>query len=126
MHISLLALGGDSQNKCCFIYNLVFMEVECINLPRMAASMFSLLLFMQLSRFFASGLEVKSKICGADHIAYSNLYGHELLYLNGNLVDKVLFCKALRLHYADDCVFEGYTGTDYCGLDLSLGMHCNT
>ncbi|XVE63670.1 hypothetical protein DITRI_Ditri07aG0038300 [Diplodiscus trichospermus] len=86
----------------------------------MAAFMCSLLLFMQLSTFFASGLEVKWKICGADHIAYSNLYGHELFYLNGNLVDKVLFCKALQLHYADDCVFEGYTGTDYCGLNLSL------
>ncbi|XP_022749626.1 calmodulin-binding receptor-like cytoplasmic kinase 3 [Durio zibethinus] len=86
----------------------------------MAAFMFSLLLFMQLPRFFASGLEVNSKNCGADHIAYSNLYGHELFYLNGNLVDKVLFCKALQLHYADHCVFEGYTGTDYCGLDLSL------
>ncbi|OMO73159.1 hypothetical protein CCACVL1_17432 [Corchorus capsularis] len=85
----------------------------------MAASIFSLLMFMHLSTFFASGLEVKSKICGADHIAYSNLYGHELFYLNGNLVDKVLFCKALQLHYADHCVFEGYIGTDYCGLDLS-------
>ena len=100
------------------------MEVECVNSSRMAAYMFSLLLFMQLSRFFASGLEVKSKICGADHIAYSNLCGHELFYLNGALVDKVLFCKALQLHYADHCVFEGYTGTDYCGLNLSLGMPC--
>ncbi|XWS17096.1 hypothetical protein CRYUN_Cryun33cG0038600 [Craigia yunnanensis] len=96
------------------------MEVECINSSRMAAYMFSLLLFMQLSRFFASGLELKSKICGADHIAYSNLCGHDLFYLNGALVDKVLFCKALQLHYADHCVFEGYTATDYCGLDLSL------
>ncbi|OMO95989.1 hypothetical protein COLO4_15567 [Corchorus olitorius] len=85
----------------------------------MAASIFNLLMFMHLSTFFASGLEVKSKICGADHIAYSNLYGHEFFYLNGNLVDKVLFCKALQLHYADHCVFEGYSGTDYCGLDLS-------
>ena len=100
------------------------MGVECVNSLGMAASIFSLLLFMQLSRFFASGLEVKSKICGADHIAYSNLCGHELFYLNGALVDKVLFCKALQLHYADHCVFEGYTGTDYCGLNLSLGMPC--
>ncbi|XP_022755189.1 calmodulin-binding receptor-like cytoplasmic kinase 3 [Durio zibethinus] len=87
----------------------------------MAAYIFSLLLFVQLSRFFASELEVKSKVCGTEHIAYSNLYGHELFYLNGNLVDKVLFCKALQLHYADHCVFEGYIGTDYCGLDLSSG-----
>ncbi|XWS70748.1 hypothetical protein CRYUN_Cryun03dG0075400 [Craigia yunnanensis] len=96
------------------------MGVECVNSLRMAASILSLLLFVQLSRFFASGLEVKSKICGADHIAYSNLYGRELFYLNGNLVDKVSFCKAIQLHYADHCLFEGYTGTDNCGLDLSL------
>ncbi|KAE8691352.1 Calmodulin-binding receptor-like cytoplasmic kinase 3 [Hibiscus syriacus] len=85
----------------------------------MAALLFCLLLFVQISRFFASGLEVKSKICGSDHLAYSNPFGHELFYLNGNLVDKVLFCKALQLHYANHCLFEGYTGTDYCGLDLS-------
>ncbi|TYH12409.1 hypothetical protein ES288_A06G065300v1 [Gossypium darwinii] len=85
----------------------------------MAASMFGLLLFMQLSTFFASGIEVKSKICGADHIAYSNLYGTELFYLNGNQVDKVLFCKVLQLHYADHCELEGYSGAN-CGLDVSL------
>ncbi|XP_039017127.1 calmodulin-binding receptor-like cytoplasmic kinase 3 isoform X2 [Hibiscus syriacus] len=81
--------------------------------------LFSLLLFVQLSRFFASGIEVKSKICGADHIAYSNSNSHELFYLNGNLVDKVLFCKVLQFHYEDNCVLEGYTGAD-CGLDVSL------
>ncbi|KAL1164330.1 hypothetical protein V6Z11_A06G062300 [Gossypium hirsutum] len=85
----------------------------------MAASMFGLLLFMQLSTFFASGIKVKSKICGADHIAYSNLYGTELFYLNGNQVDKVLFCKVLQLHYADHCELEGYSGAN-CGLDVSL------
>lgn len=90
----------------------------------MAASMFGLLLFMQLSTFFASGIEVKLKICGADHIAYSNLYGTELFYLNGNQVDKVLFCKVLLLHYADHCELEGYSGAG-CGLDVSLGnTHC--
>ncbi|GMJ07529.1 calmodulin-binding receptor-like cytoplasmic kinase 3 [Hibiscus trionum] len=91
----------------------------------MAASMFSLLLFVILSRFFASGIEVTSKICGADHIAHLNFNSHELFYLNGNLVDKVLFCKVLQFHYEDNCVLEGYTGAD-CGLvaslaDLSVG-----
>ncbi|KAB2071930.1 hypothetical protein ES319_A08G256600v1 [Gossypium barbadense] len=85
----------------------------------MAAFMFSLLLFMQVSRSFASSLEVKSKICGADRLEYSNSFGCELFYLNGNLVDKVLFCKALQFHYAEHCAFEGYMGTDYCELDLS-------
>ncbi|MBA0710256.1 hypothetical protein Golax_025243 [Gossypium laxum] len=85
----------------------------------MTAFMFSLLLFMQVSRSFASSLEVKSKICGADRLEYSNSFGRVLFYLNGNLVDKVLFCKALQFHYAEHCAFEGYIGTDYCGLDLS-------
>ncbi|TYI71336.1 hypothetical protein E1A91_D08G287500v1 [Gossypium mustelinum] len=85
----------------------------------MTAFMFSLLLFMQVSRSFASSLEVKSKICGADRLEYSNSFGRVLFYLNGNLVDKVLFCKALQFHYAEHCAFEGYIGTDYCGLDVS-------
>ncbi|KAL4302758.1 hypothetical protein GQ457_10G016420 [Hibiscus cannabinus] len=88
----------------------------------MAALLFCLLLFMQVLGFFASGLEVKSKICGSDHLAYSNSFGRELFYLNGNLVDKVLFCEVLQLHRANHCLFEGYTGTDYCGLDLSSAV----
>ncbi|MBA0612063.1 hypothetical protein Godav_012708 [Gossypium davidsonii] len=87
----------------------------------MTTFMFSLLLFMQVSRSFASSLEVKSKICGADRLEYSNSFGRVLFYLNGNLVDKILFCKALQFHYAEHCAFEGYIGTDYCGLDLSSG-----
>ncbi|KAG4197269.1 hypothetical protein ERO13_A05G014000v2 [Gossypium hirsutum] len=87
----------------------------------MVASMVSLLLFMQLSTFFASSIQVKSKICGTDHIVYSTSNGHESFYLNGDLVDKVLFCKTLQLHYADECVFEGFTATNYCGSNLSSG-----
>ncbi|TYH68843.1 hypothetical protein ES332_D05G016500v1 [Gossypium tomentosum] len=87
----------------------------------MVASMVSLLLFMQLSTFFASSIQVKSKICGTDHIVYSTSNGHELFYLNGDLVDKVLFCKTLQLHYADECVFEGFTATNDCGSNLSSG-----
>ncbi|TYJ32127.1 hypothetical protein E1A91_A05G015700v1 [Gossypium mustelinum] len=87
----------------------------------MVASTVSLLLFMQFSTFFASSIQVKSKICGTDHIVYSTSNGHELFYLNGDLVDKVLFCKTLQLHYADECVFEGFTATNYCGSNLSSG-----
>ncbi|XP_039058053.1 calmodulin-binding receptor-like cytoplasmic kinase 3 [Hibiscus syriacus] len=85
----------------------------------MAASVFSLLLFVQSSRLFASGIEGKSTICGADRIAYSNSDSHEVFCLNDNLVDRVLFCKVLQLHYEDHCVLEGYTGAD-CGFDVSL------
>ncbi|KAE8688152.1 sucrose-phosphate synthase family protein [Hibiscus syriacus] len=67
----------------------------------MVASMFSLVLFLQLSRFFSSSMGVKYKICGDDHIVFSTSYGDELFYLNGNLVDKVFFCKTIQLHHAD-------------------------
>ncbi|KAE8664327.1 Calmodulin-binding receptor-like cytoplasmic kinase 3 [Hibiscus syriacus] len=85
----------------------------------MAASVFSLLLFVQLSRLFASGIEVKSTICGTDHIAYSNSDSHEVFYLNDIPVDRVLFCKVLQLHYEDHSVLEGYTGAD-SGFGVSL------
>ncbi|KAE8713940.1 Calmodulin-binding receptor-like cytoplasmic kinase 3 [Hibiscus syriacus] len=88
----------------------------------MVASMFSLVLFMQLSIFFAASMEVKSKIFGDDNIVYSTSYGDELFYLNGDLVDRVLFCKTIQLHHADHCVFEGYNdATNYCGSDLLSG-----
>lgn len=96
------------------------MEMEQIISLRMAASVFSLLLFLQLPGVFASGFAIQSKVCGADHIAYSNSNDLQLFYINGNLVDKVSFCKVLKFHYANHCVFEGYFEGDYCGLE---GMH---
>lgn len=89
----------------------------------MVGAVFSLLLFLQFWGIFASGFAIQSKVCGADHIAYSNSNEVELFYINGNLVDKVSFCKVIQFHYANHCIFEGYSGSDYCGLDLSLGMY---
>ncbi|XP_044464242.1 calmodulin-binding receptor-like cytoplasmic kinase 3 isoform X2 [Mangifera indica] len=95
------------------------MEMGQIILLRMAGALFSLLLFMQLLEIFSSGFATRSKDCGAGLIAYSNFNDVELFYINGNLVDKTSFCKALQFHYASHCVFEGFFGSDYCGLDLS-------
>ncbi|KAJ4709069.1 Kinase family protein [Melia azedarach] len=98
------------------------MEMEQIISLRMAASVFSLLLFLQLPGVFASGFAIQSKVCGADHIAYSNSNDLQLFYINGNLVDKVSFCKVLKFHYANHCVFEGYFEGDYCGLEAKLSF----
>ncbi|GLU09627.1 hypothetical protein SLE2022_264760 [Rubroshorea leprosula] len=95
------------------------MEVECISSLRMAAALFCLLLFVQLPVIFATGFEVQSTICGADHISYSNSYGFELFYLNGNLVDKDVFCKALQFHHANNCPLKGNLEGDSCKLGLS-------
>ncbi|KAK9268832.1 hypothetical protein L1049_000596 [Liquidambar formosana] len=86
----------------------------------MAGTVFILLLLVQLPRIFSAGLVIESKICGGDLITYSNSYGHELFYIDGYLVDKELFCKALKFHHENHCVNEGYIGSNYCGLDPSL------
>ncbi|KAK4853688.1 hypothetical protein QYF36_012968 [Acer negundo] len=86
----------------------------------MVGAVFSLLLILQLPGIYASGFVLQSKVCGADHLAYSNYNDLELYYINGNLVDKVSFCKALQFHYANHCDFKAYFRSDYCGLDLLL------
>lgn len=89
----------------------------------MVGAVFSLLLFLQSPGIFASGVVLQSKDCGADHLAYTISDGPELYYINGILVDRVVFCKALHYHYANHCVFEAYSQSDYCGLDLLRGMN---
>lgn len=84
--------------------------------------MLSLLLLVQLPRIYSSEI-FESKFCGADHIAYSYSNGCELFYINGNAVDKVLFCDALQTYHANGCIFEGDLGSNPCGLELSPGMH---
>ncbi|KAJ0029892.1 hypothetical protein Pint_13805 [Pistacia integerrima] len=96
------------------------MEMGQIISLRMVGTLFSLLLFVQLPGIFVSGFATQSNDCGAGLIAYLNSYDVELFYINGNLVDKTKFCKALQFHYANHCAFEGFFGSDYCGLDLSL------
>ena len=95
--------------------------MEQIILLIMAISTFILLLLVQFPIILASRFDIQSKVCGTDHLAYSNVHGDEVFYINGNCVDKDSFCKALHFHYENDCIFESYHGSSYCGLDLSLG-----
>lgn len=87
---------------------------------RMAISAFSLLLLVQLPSVLASRFALHSKVCGTDHIAYSNFHGHEVFYINRSRVDKSSFCKALYYHYANNCIFESYHGISHCASELSV------
>jgi hypothetical protein len=83
-----------------------------------------LLLLVQFPIILASRFSIHSKVCGSDHIAYSNFHGHELFYINGELKDKESFCKAFHFLDVNACIFENYLGSSSSGLDpdLSLGM----
>ncbi|KAF4383739.1 hypothetical protein G4B88_020061 [Cannabis sativa] len=85
---------------------------------RMDLAILSLLLLVQLSAIFTSGFVVESKVCN-DLVAYSNSYGDELFYINGNLVEKDLFCEALLSYNGNGCNLEGYLRNDHCQLDVS-------
>lgn len=98
------------------------MEIKYISLLRMDIMVLILLLLVQLPRLFASDF-VQSKVCGADHLAHSYSNGYELFYINGDAVDKVLFCEALHYYHANGCIFDGYLGSNHCELNLSSGMH---
>lgn len=96
--------------------------MEHIILLMMAVSALALLLLVQFPSAIASGFDIQSKVCGTDHIVYSNFHDQELFYINGSPVDKDSFCKLVQFHYANGCISESYDGNNYCGLDLSLGM----
>lgn len=80
-----------------------------------------LLFLVQLPVIFSTGFVIEPKVCG-DLVAYSNSYGNELFYINGNSVDKDLFCEALLTYKGNGCNFEGYPISDHCHLDASTGM----
>ena len=81
----------------------------------------SLLLLVQFPAIFSSGFIIESKVCG-DLIAYSNSYGNELFYINGNSVDRDLFCEVLVTFNQKGCNFEGYLRSDHCQLDVLTGL----
>ncbi|KAF9662854.1 hypothetical protein SADUNF_Sadunf18G0097600 [Salix dunnii] len=81
-----------------------------------------LLLLVQFPIILASRFAIHSKVCGSDHIAYSNFYGHELFYINGELKAKESFCKAFHFLDVNACIFENYPGCSSNGLDLDLSL----
>ncbi|KAL6974097.1 non-specific serine,threonine protein kinase [Sarracenia purpurea var. burkii] len=98
------------------------MEVKCNNIfsSRMALIVLSFFLLVeQFPRIFVHALPRQSRFCGTDHISYLSNSGHDYFYINGRLVDKDLFCKALKFYYVNHCFIGEYEGNYLCGLNLS-------
>ncbi|XP_061991457.1 calmodulin-binding receptor-like cytoplasmic kinase 3 [Rosa rugosa] len=96
------------------------MEIVHIIPLRMAITMLSLLMLVQLPAIPASAFVIQSKVC-KDQFAYATSNGKDLFYINGNSVEKALFCNALQTYYANGCILEGCLGSSHCGSVISLG-----
>lgn len=70
----------------------------------------------------ASGLLKDLNTCGHHHLSYLDVPHGEIFYLNGEIVDRFLFCEALKYNQVNHCLTEGNVGYRYCGSDFSLGM----
>ncbi|XP_012573542.1 calmodulin-binding receptor-like cytoplasmic kinase 3 isoform X2 [Cicer arietinum] len=81
-------------------------------------------LLLQLSTIFGSEIVLQTKDCGNNWVAssYSNNHGEELFYINGNVVNKVDFCKAIQLYIAKGCDLKDYFGSNNCVLDLDVSF----
>ncbi|KAG5242784.1 calmodulin-binding receptor cytoplasmic kinase [Salix suchowensis] len=88
----------------------------------MATTALIIFLSMQFLIILASGFATQSKVCGSNHIAYSNCHGHEVFFINGELKEKESFCKALHSLEVNDCTFENSLGSSCSGLDLDLSL----
>ena len=97
------------------------MKIVHITSLRMAVTILSLLLLVQLPAIPTSAFVVHSEVCN-DQFAYANSNGLDLFYINGNSVEKGLFCNALQTYYANGCILERDLGNRYCGSVLTLGM----
>ncbi|PKI72708.1 hypothetical protein CRG98_006916, partial [Punica granatum] len=85
----------------------------------MSIALVTLLLSMIFLGISASGFVLDSKDCADDRIGYSVHSGQELFFINGDLVDKSLFCNALQSYYINHCSVEEFPGFSHCWLDLS-------
>lgn len=82
-----------------------------------------LVLLLQLSTIFGSEVVLLTKGCGDNLVANSySSHGEELFYINGNVVNKSDFCKALQLYIANGCDVKDYFGSNNCVLDLDVSF----
>ncbi|XP_058759888.1 calmodulin-binding receptor-like cytoplasmic kinase 3 isoform X2 [Vicia villosa] len=83
-----------------------------------------LLQLLQFSTIFGSEVVLQTKDCGYNRVvanSYSS-HGEELFYINGNVVNKDGFCKALKLYSANGCDVNEYFESNHCVLDLDLDV----
>ncbi|KAK9100616.1 hypothetical protein Scep_024046 [Stephania cephalantha] len=83
---------------------------------------------IHLPNIFVTGEATWSRVCGADNITFLSSLDRELFYVNGDLVDKASFCKALKYCGLKGCASNSNYeelkrfGENYCGLELTTGV----
>ncbi|THG23860.1 hypothetical protein TEA_000877 [Camellia sinensis var. sinensis] len=117
----------SSPTSAAFIQTLVDLNCDCgfsriaclehVWICKTGILVDSGLSILSATRIFASGLPIQSKVCGNDHISYSRNSGHDFFYINGKLVDKDLFCMALKFHHANHCFITADDENHFCGLE---------
>lgn len=68
----------------------------------------SFLLLIQIPIILASGV-LHLKGCNTYKVSYSNNFSHKFFYLNGELVNKDLFCKSINSYHAKKCFINTNT-----------------
>ncbi|XP_042482740.1 calmodulin-binding receptor-like cytoplasmic kinase 3 [Macadamia integrifolia] len=100
------------------------MMYGCFGPLRLFTVILSILVLVQFPGIYVSGIEVWSKVCGADEFTYTRSLDDELFYINGNKVDKVSFCKPFEFYYRNGCFLDlgleewGRLGRNYCSLEI--------
>ncbi|PIN02695.1 Serine/threonine protein kinase [Handroanthus impetiginosus] len=96
------------------------MAFVCGFLSRIALPLLILFVVVQLPITSASRLLKHGKACGTIHIGHLDDPSHELFYIDGILVDRYFFCKALIDYHKRHCFITQNVRNRYCGsLDKS-------
>lgn len=81
-----------------------------------------LLVLLYPKEAFATTSYVGTSVCLSDHLTYTKPYHQGTLFtINGNPVDIVRFCEAIRFHKAKGCIFEDSFSDDFCTSHYLLG-----
>ncbi|KAI3446867.1 hypothetical protein Pfo_003532 [Paulownia fortunei] len=73
-----------------------------------------LILFVLVQSPIISGLLKHGKACGTYHVSHLDDPSHELFYIDGKLVDRYFFCKALRDYQERHCFLTKNVRNQYC------------
>lgn len=86
-------------------------------------TLLGLLMLLQTKETSASASFVGSSVCRSDHLTYTKPCQQGSLFtINGNPVNKVRFCEAIRFHKAKGCIFGDSFSEEICTVHYLLGM----
>ncbi|XP_047327221.1 calmodulin-binding receptor-like cytoplasmic kinase 3 [Impatiens glandulifera] len=92
---------------------------DLIKMMMMIVALSLFLLVGELQATVSSSLLIHSSVCSIHHISFTD--DHNFFFINGELVDKDLFCKTLKYHNANGCFIKNGDRVDCSNWNLSLG-----